>query len=281
MLTIVYCLQSNNLVYSLYSCITVISSHKCSAVFSMRGGLGSDQSSMDRDSFEDLSAEEMMVIADNIDNLNLESEGEEAVEEEPSKSLIVTNVDISVLNDDLAKTEFENLFLAFDKTAAFYYIRTFRRVRIDFSSPERATEAKQSLDTKVVGNNPIHCYYIKVYGPSDPEEAYLQPPPLEKQFLISPPCSPPVGWEQPREGNPVVDYDLLAAIAQLAPGENHELQPSTSVTICGNNVDTPSIVVQVCGSQDSVLAASGKTRNLGKIAQTRCPDRQHSVEIED
>ena len=105
MLTILYCLQSNNLVYSLYSSsITVISSHQRSAVFSMRGGLGSDQSSMDRDSFEDLSAEEMMVIADNIDNLNLESEGEEAVEEEPSKSLIVTNVDISVLNDDLAKT---------------------------------------------------------------------------------------------------------------------------------------------------------------------------------
>ena len=65
-----------------------------------------------------------------------------------------------------------------------------------------------------------------MYGPSQPEEAFLQPPPLEKQFLISPPCSPPVGWEQPREGQPVVDYDLLAAIAELAPGEDHELQAS-------------------------------------------------------
>ena len=46
----------------------------------------------------------------------------------------------------------------------------------------------------------------------------------------------PLGWEQPGEGNPVVDYDLLAALAQLSPGEDHELQASTSVT--------PSIVVQ-------------------------------------
>ncbi len=31
-----------------------------------------------------------------------------------------------------------------------------------------------------------------------------------------------------REGNPVVDYDLLAAMAQLTPGEDHMLHPSHS-----------------------------------------------------
>ena len=60
-------------------------------------------------------------------------------------------------------------------------------------------------------------------------------PPLEKQFLISPPCSPPVGWEQPREDKPVVDYDLLTAMAQLSPGnffpETLNLFPSV-VYIC-------------------------------------------------
>ena len=56
-------------------------------------------------------------------------------------------------------------------------------------------------------------------SPCTDEEAFLHVPPLEKQFLISPPCSPPVGWEQPREDKPVVDYDLLAAMAQLSPGK--------------------------------------------------------------
>ena len=228
----------------------------------MRGGYGSNQASMDsRDSFED-----MIAMADDIDNLNLDEDEAHDHDEEPCKSLVVTNVDSSVFVEDLAKADFESLFLAFDKTAAFYYIRTFRRVRIDFASPNLAAGAKNHLDTRVVGTKSIHCYFIKVYGPSDPEAAYLQPPPLEKQFLISPPSSPPVGWEQPREGGPVVDYDLLAAIAQLAPGENHELVKSTGAT--------PSIVVQVCGGGE----ANPRTTTGGRILQTRCPERQHSVE---
>ena len=84
----------------------------------MRGRFGStDQSSMERDSFEDYSAEEMIVMSDNIDNLNIE--GEEREDEEPCKSLIVTNVDSSVFVDDIAKADFESLFLAFDKSTAF------------------------------------------------------------------------------------------------------------------------------------------------------------------
>jgi hypothetical protein len=110
-------------------------------------------------------------------------------------------------------------------------------------------------------------------GPADPTHVYLAPPPLEKQFLISPPCSPPVGWEQPREGPPnVVDYDLLAAMAQLGPGDSHELQPSKSVTIRGEGLATPSIVVHVCEGG----GASG-----GRMQQTRRPDRQGSVEATD
>ena len=40
--------------------------------------------------------------------------------------------------------------------------RTFRRVRIDFSSSSPAAAARSSLNMKVFGVNPIHCYFIKV-----------------------------------------------------------------------------------------------------------------------
>lgn len=56
----------------------------------------------------------------------------------------------------------------------------------------------------------------------------LRPPKLEKNFLISPPGSPPVGWEQiveePPNHSPLAD-DLIAALKKLQverEGSGHE-----------------------------------------------------------
>ena len=70
----------------------------------------------------------------------------------------------------------------------------------------------------------------------------LMPPPLTKQFLISPPASPPVGWEQSAESHPVINYDLLSAIASLDKSKSHELHPVTHIA--------PSIVVHLCDDED-------------------------------
>lgn len=52
------------------------------------------------------------------------------------------------------------------------------------------------------------------------EDHYLRPPPIEKNFLISPPGSPPVGWEpikeEPPNSTPLAD-DLIAALKKLQP----------------------------------------------------------------
>jgi calcipressin-2 len=54
--------------------------------------------------------------------------------------------------------------------------------------------------------------------PTPPSEALLRPPALEKNFLISPPGSPPVGWEpvveEPPNAAPLAD-DLIAALRKL------------------------------------------------------------------
>jgi len=235
---------------------------------------------MDRDSLDDFTAEELLVLATEdiqgqLDNLDIADEEEDEGDCSDTKSLIVTNVDLVVFTDALAKAEFESRFLVFDPDISFYYIRTFRRVRIDFSCRSLASAAKGSMDAAVIGGNTIHVYWLRICAPSSAGDVFLAPPPLEKQFLISPPCSPPVGWEQPREGGPVVDYDLLAAVAQLGPGDNHELQPSKSVTICGQELTAPSIVVQVCKGGG---VGDGRRGQVGKIVQTRRPDRQSSVE---
>ena len=100
----------------------------------MRGGLGrgSEGSSMDRDSLDDFTAEELLVLATEdiqgqLDNLNIADEDEDEGDCSDTKSLIVTNVDLVVFTDALAKAEFESRFSVFDADIIFYYIRTFRR----------------------------------------------------------------------------------------------------------------------------------------------------------
>ena len=62
-----------------------------------------------------------------------------------------------------------------------------------------------------------------------------------------------------------MDLDLVAALAQLGPGEDHELQPSTSLT--------PSIVVQVCPAQEDWLQPN---HHRGKILQVSLETFSHS-----
>lgn len=67
---------------------------------------------------------------------------------------------------------------------------------------------------------------------------YLAIPKLTKQFLISPPASPPTDWEPVHEGAPVIDVQLISAIANLVPGKVHEIHPG--------NENQPGIFVEVC-----------------------------------
>ncbi|XP_016839547.1 protein sarah [Nasonia vitripennis] len=179
-------------------------------------------------------------------------------DEDLPTSVIVTNVDPRVFKSDEFKVEMEKLFKQFGQDATFQYFRSFRRMRVNYKSPSAASQARIQLHQTHFGETDINCYFAQPVTPIDVEDRHLHPPAPHKQFLISPPASPPIGWEPREEGEPLVNHDLLAAIANLTPGESHELHPGGS--------NQPGIVVHICEN------AANAVKSAGRIPHTRCPD---------
>uniref|UniRef100_A0A0B6Z155 Calcipressin n=1 Tax=Arion vulgaris TaxID=1028688 RepID=A0A0B6Z155_9EUPU len=173
-------------------------------------------------------------------------------------ALIITNIDPIVFIDPGAQATFEHVFRDLDKDVSFIYLKNFKRARLQFSSTDYAAIARIRYDGVMVCGQSIRCYFIQPRAAMD--NAFLRPPQPKRMFLISPPSSPPVGWESVPEAEPVINFDLLHAIARLNPGETHEVQPPS--------VSAPSIVVHLCPDADS------SPGDKAKIIQTRRPDAE-------
>ncbi|XP_026768813.1 calcipressin-1a isoform X1 [Pangasianodon hypophthalmus] len=186
------------------------------------------------------------------------------------ESLIAYKVDEDVLRHGQLRARFEELFRAFDGEVTFQFFKSFRRVRINFSNALAAAEARARLHKSDFNGSELRLYFAQSVHIGS---ARLEPPKPEKQFLLSPPPSPPVGWEQAEDATPVINYDLLCAIARLGPGEKYELHSGTPTT--------PSVVVHVCESDQDSSGAEDDTdsfrRPRPKIIQTRRPDYSSSI----
>ncbi|KAG8201974.1 hypothetical protein JTE90_027447 [Oedothorax gibbosus] len=213
-----------------------------------------DTSSMDVNMFDDI-------------NDDVDISDELADTSDLPTSVIITNVDTNIFMEQNQKDQFEEIFQVFDDKASFQYFKSFRRVRVNFTNPDAAANARIQCHERKIGDCIVNCYFAQPILPNTKEgegsssDAHLQPPSPVRQFLISPPASPPVGWEPVGEAQPCINYDLLAALAKLTPGEAHELHPPS--------ITQPGIVVHVC--EDRVTDG----RRI-KMVQTRRPDSMDS-----
>lgn len=211
---------------------------------------------------------------------------EQQQQQNMSNILIVTNVDSSVFSDDLTKSKFESLFTNYDPNVTFRYLKSFRRVRLDFANHQTAEIARSNLSEYRLGNTEFKCYSAQFIKPNNNggsqdigvNSTHLNIPKLTKQFLISPPASPPVGWQPVTENSPCIDVQLISAIANLVPGKVHEIhagnesQPGIFVEVC-EDVQFESSVAKTCSRIPKTMSPAGLTQqdmNHTSVSMNHC-----------
>lgn len=209
------------------------------------------------------SADGLPDVHPNFDQVTIDSDEEsndDDLAQELPKSVIVTNIHRDVFKSEERKSKIEGLFKMFSDNVGFQWLPSFRRLRVNYSTPIAAANARIHLHQYVLEDSVINCYFAQPVTPVGAPS--LKPPAPVKQFLISPPASPPLGWEPRAENEPLINQDLLAALANLTPGSSHELHAPTD--------SQPGIVVHT-----AQLPISSNDISLGPgrcIPHTRCPE---------
>jgi hypothetical protein len=96
-------------------------------------------------------------------------------------------------------------------------LKSFKRIVVSFFSETDAITIRQTLDGEAIMGYRMRVYF-GINTPMNPSDQHLPLPKSDKLFFISPPPSPPMGWEMRNEDAPntvVHPEDLAEALAKL------------------------------------------------------------------
>lgn len=247
------------------------------------GGIDLDPSTPDENLFINASdglPNEHPALPSAYDSDNESNQVDDDLLEDLPSSIIVTNIHSEVFTNADLKARMEELFKTFSENATFQWLKSFRRLRVNYDTAIAAANARIQLHQYPFGKSVINCYLAQPVTPVS--NTNLKPPAPVKQFLISPPASPPAGWEPAEENEPLVNHDLLAALASLTPGEIHEIHAQSDshpgiVLHTAQLGATEELNKSSAGSSFEEDEDGNQVPKKGRIAQTRCPERKDSV----
>ncbi|KAF5318075.1 hypothetical protein D9619_012262 [Psilocybe cf. subviscida] len=179
---------------------------------------------------------------------------------EPTNTVAVTSVPKSFF-DPLILSMLREHFASYGDINQWVPLQGFGRIIIVYEQEDSAEMAKLKSDPIVIDGHGGNDTILRVYRADPnplvahsedswiPQTSYLKPPAIEKNFLISPPGSPPIGWEQikedPPNATPLAD-DLIHALRKL---QVYDERPSfEELTFDGSGV---SVFVEDCDARES------------------------------
>ncbi|KIK59094.1 hypothetical protein GYMLUDRAFT_170205 [Collybiopsis luxurians FD-317 M1] len=155
--------------------------------------------------------------------------------QKPTNSLAITQVPKEFFHPAVLNV-LRDHFDLYGEINQWVPLTAFGRILVVYTDDEAVEHAKRSCDPIVLSGttdrsevtlrvfradpNPIipPSAFTSSSASYIPAANYLRPPELEKNFLISPPGSPPIGWEpikeEPPNATPLAE-DLMVALQQL------------------------------------------------------------------
>lgn len=178
----------------------------------------------------------------------------------PSNTLLITDLnDLSIFHPASLATIRSHV----DSIAPLHSwspLKSFRRIVCSFYDIDSAIKIRQLLDGESILGASRSRVYFGEPTPIEPSATrHLKAPQSDKLFFISPPPSPPHGWEMKNEDPPnkaVHASDLAEALAKLRASGHIAADPNTPTTPS----DTAAEVSRIMRT-DSGLSGSGRVRS--------------------
>lgn len=150
----------------------------------------------------------------------------------PTNTLLITNLNNPAIFAAPHITQLRTIIEERAPLASWSPLKSFRRIVCSFATTEAATAVRASLDGEAVLGDRVRVYFGE-HTPLTQADQHLQAPESKKLFFISPPPSPPHGWESKNEDPPnavVHAEDLAHALARLTwdPKHNYEVPEDDS-----------------------------------------------------
>jgi hypothetical protein len=135
----------------------------------------------------------------------------------PSNTLLITNLqDTEIFRADNLQI-IKDLINASTPIHSWAPLKSFRRIIVSFFDEASAIRIRQILDGEAIMGERVKVYFGHPTS-IEPKDEHLNLPDAGKLFFISPPPSPPHGWEMKLEDAPnkqVHADDLAEALAKL------------------------------------------------------------------